>query len=80
MIVTEGYGNIALDISSYQGEIVDMAWVLYWGGPYETGETIATVSNIQLSSDDTHPVPEPSTIVLFGAGICGLSFLRRKKS
>lgn len=41
---------------------------------------IAMVSHISASSDSTQQVPEPATLLLFGAGLTGLAVYRRRSS
>jgi hypothetical protein len=79
-ITTEGSGGRSFDLSSYQGQTLNLAWVLYWGGDFDAQGAWATVSNIDLATADVAPVPEPATLLLVGAGLCGLPFLNRKKS
>ncbi len=48
---------------------------------FDNGDPVAS-TNIQvlIAGGGTAPVPEPSIIALFGIGLAGLSFVRRKKS
>jgi hypothetical protein len=54
---------------------------------FVTGLTFAGAGDVRMSqtpitfdTDNTQPVPEPSTMLLLGGGIAGLAFWRRRKS
>ncbi|MBU0987757.1 MAG: PEP-CTERM sorting domain-containing protein [Proteobacteria bacterium] len=71
-------GHFEFDLSPYQGTEVSLAWGLIWDGDSEAGTT-ASVYNIDLTTSSI-PIPEPSTVVLFGSGLIGyFGFKRRKK-
>jgi hypothetical protein len=46
-----------------------------WGGDFYLDYSILTANGC-----DNAPVPEPSTLLLLGAGVAGLAFYRRKKN
>ncbi|BBO87542.1 PEP-CTERM sorting domain-containing protein [Desulfosarcina ovata] len=77
---TQGSGYQEFDLSAYQGQTIDLAWVLWWGGDMGALGSSATVSNIDLAAANVAPVPEPATILLIATGMCGLPFIKRKKS
>ena len=63
-------GNTSLSIPFSSGLISVVA-----------GHTYAFAAESDINaymSGDTNPVPEPSTIVLFGSGIAGLYLLRKR--
>ncbi|MBN1930907.1 MAG: PEP-CTERM sorting domain-containing protein [Desulfobacterales bacterium] len=74
-ITTEGSGDLSYDMLPYRGQSIDLAWVLYWGGDNDAGGSMATISNIDLTT-----IPEPASILLIGAGMFGLFSFKRKKS
>lgn len=76
MVTEQGMGNLSLDLSPYQGQTIDLAWVLWWGGDLNAGGSSATLSGIDLA---VNPVPEPGTLLLLSLGIAGLPLLRRNK-
>lgn len=73
---------------NYESQVADDYIIRYtwkndkWGG---SSDTLKRDANIQIASaffdnTATAPVPEPSTIILFGAGLAGLAgFSRRRK-
>lgn len=70
-------GHFEIDLSSYQGSTVSLAWGLIWGGDWDAGTT-ASVYNIDLATQAA-PVPEPCTLILMGSGLVGLFGLGRRK-
>jgi hypothetical protein len=72
-------GYFSVDLSPFRGTIISLAWGLIWGDDDFAGST-AKLYNLDLArADSTAPVPEPSTIMLFGTGIIGLLRYIRKK-
>lgn len=65
------------DISALRGEMIYLSWSLQ-SEDFEAN-TVAHVYNIDLTTQETPPVPEPSTFILFGIGILGLARIGRKK-
>ena len=70
-------GSFEFDLSPYRGTEVSLAWGLIWNGDSEAG-TSASVYNIDLTTSSI-PIPEPSTIVLFGSGLIWFFGYGRKK-
>jgi hypothetical protein len=73
-VTAEGSGSLSYDLTPLQGQSLDLAWVLYWGGDLNAGGSSATISNINV-----FPIPEPATVVLIGTGLCALPFITRRK-
>lgn len=74
---TPGAGHVSVDLTSYADSVVDLSWNLYWSLDFAMGAA-AKIYNIDIASSD--PVPEPSTLLLLGAGLAGLFAMRRKQN
>jgi hypothetical protein len=77
---TAGMGHYDVDLSLYRNQTISLAWGLLWAGDdADTATSVATVSNIDLSSASTS-VPEPSALILLmtGASPFILVSLRRR--
>ncbi len=64
------FGPVILGLD---GEFITMTWTALFNRPNENVD----ISNIKLRN---HTVSEPAPIALFGLGLAGLGFMRRKKS
>jgi hypothetical protein len=72
-----GYSLISLDLTSYDGLAIQLAFSY---DTYDSGDNAhpgARVDNIQITGS---PVPEPASLGLLGAGLAGLAFARRRKT
>jgi hypothetical protein len=74
--------SFSFDLTPYRGLTIDLAWGLVWGGiEGDLAGSTARLFNIDLArADTTAPVPEPTSIILFGTGIIGLAGYIRKKA
>ena len=64
------FGPVILGLD---GEFITMTWTALFNRPNEEVD----ISNIKLRN---HTVSEPAPIALFGLGLAGLGFMRRKRS
>ncbi len=70
-------GHYDIDLSSYQGSEVSLAWGLIWGGDFDAGST-ARLYNIDLATE-SNVIPEPCTLFLFSTGLAGVFGSRKKR-
>ncbi len=61
------------ELLNEDGNVITMTWTGLFN---RNGENVA-ITNIKLRN---HNVPEPATIAVFGLGLAGLGFMRRKRS
>ena len=66
----------SLDLSSYNARMFSVTGVTQL-----SAQTYYLSGNIEtlIQEHESAPVPEPSTILLFGAGLAGLAFYRKRK-
>lgn len=66
------------DLMAFAGDLLDSASILRIDTVRSDDWWYLDYSELTIS-DDGAPVPEPSTMLLFGSGLAGLAFYRRKR-
>ena len=74
-----GAGSVSFDLSALVGTTLGLEFHLTSSVYNATHPTTVTVSNLQLLEAPT-AVPEPGTMAMFGLGLAGLGFARRRKT
>lgn len=70
-------GSISQDISGLRNSEVYMAFNISQGWDDGGYESYVTISNVAIN--EAQPVPEPSTVLLLGAGLLGIIGIRRQR-
>jgi len=75
---------ISIDVTSFIIGLVSdgssFAGLSLWAGSSEGGLRVPNgLLTVDYSSEGPSPVPEPATFILFGSGLAGLAFYRRKR-
>jgi hypothetical protein len=73
--------HFSIPLTPYRGQYVYMEWGFNEGrlGENAPAGSTATISNIELSTEDVSPVPEPSTLIMLGAGLLFLTGYGKKR-
>jgi hypothetical protein len=72
-----GTGFFQYDFSPFRGQTISLEFGLESND--QIAGTTASISNIDLATSTTTPVPEPGTLILLGSGLGGLIGIGRKK-
>jgi len=72
-----GTGFFQSDFSSLRSQTISLEFGLESND--QIAGTTASISNIDLATSTTTPVPEPGTLILLGSGLGGLLGIGRKK-
>ena len=74
-------GSVSFDLSALDGQDIGLEFQLFSNVYNRFHPTIVTVSNVQLLEEviGPNPVPEPGMMAIFGLGLAGLGFARRRK-
>ncbi|HHO77215.1 MAG TPA: PEP-CTERM sorting domain-containing protein, partial [Deltaproteobacteria bacterium] len=70
-----GFDNTT-EMLAYAGETSDT--YLFWDGVHPTTQAHALIAD--YAQAEVAPVPEPATMILFGAGLAGIAGIRRRFS
>ncbi len=78
-IEQEGSGTFSIDMTSYQGQDISLAFGLEydWANDWDYG-SVGVISNIDLATSAA-PVPEPCTLLMVASGLVGFAALRKKR-
>jgi len=81
LVLKDGWLDLP-PLDSREGDTTFSAYNVTFGdlsGNWDTGNTQAALSHMSVYGREGTPIPEPGTVMFFGAGIAGLFYVRRKK-
>ncbi|WP_373498438.1 PEP-CTERM sorting domain-containing protein [Desulfococcus sp.] len=73
-------GSGSIDLTPYQGSTISLAFGLEIDWADLSYTSVASLSNLEITTSSIQPVPEPATFLSLGLGLAGLAGFRRRYS